>query len=492
MQKRVAIYARYSSAGQREESIEDQVRVCTEAAERDGHVVVTVYQDRAVTGTSTEHRDGFMRMIADAPRDMFDLVYVYKTDRFARNRYDSAVYKAKLKKAGVPVVSATEGIADGPDGILLESLLEGMAEYYSANLSQNVKRGVHGNALKCKHNGVRCFGYDLGEDKYYHVNECEADAVRRIFGMYLDGMGFPEICEELPHVRTKMGCPLSMQMIGKILRNEKYAGVYRYGGVCDEQGMPAIVSVEDFDRVQKRLALRMRRRKDTVDYLLTGRLFDVDGHRYQSSSGHGKSGKKYTYYRCPATGHQVPQAVMEDVVAEAVAALLSADDEAVSMLVGLIMDAQESAVADDVAAMDAMRKRLSQNDREQSRMVDLAAKTGAIDAVAAKMAELADEKAALECDLSEMDRGCPVFDAGEVEFWLRHIMGEQDPLEAVRLFVRTVWIDRENHELSVEFFFDERAKNDPRQNVPGEGSRKYPVAESWGFEPQTPFWGVLA
>ena len=141
------IYARYSSSGQREESIEDQVRVCTEEARRNGDRIVRVYADRATSGTTTNHRAAFAEMVADSARGWFEKVYVYKTDRFARNRYDSAIYKTKLKRNGVRVVSATERIEDGPDGILLEAVLEGMAEYYSANIAENVKRGLHVNAL---------------------------------------------------------------------------------------------------------------------------------------------------------------------------------------------------------------------------------------------------------------------------------------------------------------------------------------------------------
>ena len=109
---RAVIYARYSSHSQRDESIEDQVRVCREAAAREGDEVVRVYADRATSGTSTAGRAEFARMVADSATASWDRVYVYKTDRFARNRYDSAIYKARLKRNGVRVVSATENIQD--------------------------------------------------------------------------------------------------------------------------------------------------------------------------------------------------------------------------------------------------------------------------------------------------------------------------------------------------------------------------------------------
>ena len=92
-------------------------------------------------------------MIKDSAKGLFDVIIVWKLDRFARNRYDSAHYKAQLRKYGVKVLSATENISDGPEGIILESMLEGMAEYYSAELSEKVIRGHTENALKCKYNG---------------------------------------------------------------------------------------------------------------------------------------------------------------------------------------------------------------------------------------------------------------------------------------------------------------------------------------------------
>ena len=446
------IYARYSSSGQREESIEDQVRVCTQEAERNGDAVVRVYADKATSGTSTEHRAAFAEMIADSARGSWSAVYVYKTDRFARNRYDSAIYKTKLKRNGVRVVSATERIEDGPDGILLEAVLEGMAEYYSANLGQNVRRGMHGNALKCRHNGVTVYGYDLGEDGCYHVNEEQARVVRTLFSMYDAGEGYPDIIETLSPWRTLTGRPFTMQTLGKMLRNEKYKGVYKYGDVRVEGGMPAIVDEGTFERVQERLALRTRKRRSVVDYLLSGKLFDTDGNRYQSSAGYGKSGRKYTYYRCRKTGHNVPQWKLEQEVAERVREFLDSDGVA-SAVADLVLEEQEEALADDLAAMDALRARLGDNEREQARMVELAAKTGASDAIAMKLDGLVEERAAVERELAELEKGTPVFERGHVEFWVHEIVGRKDPLEVIHLFVKRVVIDRQGGEMHVEFIF---------------------------------------
>ena len=125
------IYARYSSDNQREESIEGQLRECMAYAERNGITVIGNYIDRAMSARTADRPD-FQRMINDSEKKLFDVIIVWKLDRFSRDRYDSATYKHILKKNGVKVISATENIADSPEGILLESLLEGLSEYYSA------------------------------------------------------------------------------------------------------------------------------------------------------------------------------------------------------------------------------------------------------------------------------------------------------------------------------------------------------------------------
>ena len=87
-------------------------------------------------------------MIKDSEKRLFDIVLVWKLDRFARNRYDSAHYEYQLERNHVKLVSATEPISDGPAGIMVKSMLTGMAEYYSAELSEKVVRGMTENVLK--------------------------------------------------------------------------------------------------------------------------------------------------------------------------------------------------------------------------------------------------------------------------------------------------------------------------------------------------------
>ena len=190
---KAVIYARYSSDNQREESIEGQIRECTAFAQKNGITILRTYIDRAFSA-KTDNRPEFQHMIKDSSKKLFDMIIVWKLDRFARNRYDSARYKAQLKKNGIKVVSATESISDGADGILLESMLEGMAEYYSADLSEKVVRGMTENALKCKFNGgTLTLGYKIDEEQYFQIDEATAPFVTEAFKRYDDGSTTTEI-----------------------------------------------------------------------------------------------------------------------------------------------------------------------------------------------------------------------------------------------------------------------------------------------------------
>ena len=166
----VVIYARYSSDRQTEQSIEGQLKECYEYARRNGYTVIGEYIDRAISGT-TDHRPEFLRMIADGDKKTFQAVLVYQLDRFARNRYDSATYKAKLKKNGIRVLSARENISDDASGVLMEAVLEGMAEYYSVELSQKIRRGMNINAEKCLSTGGNvALGFCVDNTKHLQLD----------------------------------------------------------------------------------------------------------------------------------------------------------------------------------------------------------------------------------------------------------------------------------------------------------------------------------
>lgn len=132
--KTAVIYARYSSDSQTEQSIEGQLRVCEEYAQKNDILILDTYIDRAMTGTN-DNRPDFQRMIKDSNRKEWTYVIVYKLDRFSRNKYEMAMHKKQLKDNGTKVISATEFIPDTPEGIIFESMLEGFKRSNGHNIS---------------------------------------------------------------------------------------------------------------------------------------------------------------------------------------------------------------------------------------------------------------------------------------------------------------------------------------------------------------------
>ena len=248
---KAVIYARYSSDNQREESIEGQIRECTAFAEKNGITILKHYIDRAYSA-KTDNRPEFQRMINDSRQRLFDIVLVWKLDRFARNRYDSANYKNILKKNGVRVVSANEPISDRSEGILLESMLEGFAEYFSADLAEKVSRGMTENALKCKFNGGNpTIGFTSDKEQNILIDPVKAPFVLDAFKMYDDGATMSKIRDFLNenNVLNGRGNPHTVNSVAKILKNRRYIGEYSYRDIVIPNGIPAIVPQDLFDRV---------------------------------------------------------------------------------------------------------------------------------------------------------------------------------------------------------------------------------------------------
>ena len=300
---KAVIYARYSSDNQREESIEGQLRECNEYATFNDIQVVGNYIDRALSA-KTDNRPEFQRMIKDSYKHTFDCVIVWKLDRFSRNRYDSAHYKALLRKNGVKVVSAKETIAEGSEGILLESVLEGMAEYYSAELAEKVTRGMKENALKGLWNGgIIPFGYYVNEEHKLALDSKAAPIVKEIFKLCYDGKTVKEITNIMKdrNIKKENGKPLHYNSIRYMLSNRVYIGEYNRMGVVKENGVPQIVTEDVFNAVQVELEKNSKapaRHTAKDDYLLTTKLFCGScGAMMVAQAGTG--GKKvYRYYAC--------------------------------------------------------------------------------------------------------------------------------------------------------------------------------------------------
>lgn len=297
------IYARYSSHGQQDQSIDGQLRDCRAFAEREGYNIVGTYIDRALSA-KTDDRPDFQRMIKDASKKQFQYVIVWKLDRFARNRFDSAVHKATLKKYGVKVVSATENIADNPEGLLLEGILESMAEHYSNSLSMNVKRGQRESVLKGQHvGGIPPFGFKV-VDKRLVADEDKAPIIRYVFEEYAKGVTKKKIMETLTEkgVVNYYGRPLTYSCLQNSLRNEKYIGKYMYGGVEVPGACEALIDEDTFRMVQDMLDKRSHGKsgeKSRQDYILQGKAFcGICGTNMVGDAGTSRHGNVYHYYAC--------------------------------------------------------------------------------------------------------------------------------------------------------------------------------------------------
>ncbi len=301
---KAVIYARYSDSHQREESVEGQIRECTEYAKHNGITIIGTYIDRALSARS-DARPEFQRMIKDSAKHLFDVVIVWKLDRFSRNRYDSAHYKAILRKNGVKVISAKENISEGPEGIILESMLEGFAEYYSAELAVKVQRGMMENALKGKNNGGSIpLGYMLGDGQKLTIDPLTAPLVQEAFTRYAEGETVKAIVDSFNArgLQTTAHKPFKPNSFDILFRNRKYIGEYKYQDVIIPGGVPAIISEELFNRVQSRKEKNRRapaRAKADDEYLLTTKLICGNCERLMvGESGRSRNGTIHYYYKC--------------------------------------------------------------------------------------------------------------------------------------------------------------------------------------------------
>ena len=368
---KAVIYARYSSDSQREESIEGQLRECTEYAERNGITILRSYIDRALSARTAD-RPEFQNMIKDSEQKLFGVVLIWKLDRFSRDRYDSAHYKRILKKNGVKVVSVKENISDGPEGIILESMLEGYAEYYSAELSEKIHRGQKENALKGRNNGGGIpLGYLLDKKEQKLVlDPVTAPLVREIFQRYADGEIVRTIVEDFNRrgLKTKNGKPFSPNSFNRILKNRKYIGEYRYQDVIIPSGVPAILSDDVFYQVQARLEKNKRApatAKADVDYLLTTKLFCGLCERMMiGESGTSHTGAMHYYYKCSGAKRLKDcdkKAVRKDWIERVVVRLTMQrvmDEEKINRLIDAILVMQEQ---EDITT-PALRSQLAETE----------------------------------------------------------------------------------------------------------------------------------
>ena len=305
--KTAVAYARYSSAGQRDVSIDQQLADIRAYAEREGYTIVHEYADRAKSGfKNSSARVEFQAMLSSAPLGGFDTIIAWKVDRFGRNRRESAIFKGQLADHGVRVIYAMEPIPTGPAGVLTEGMLESIAEWYSRNLAENVSRGMRDNARRGLSNGYRILGYKRGPDGHYIIDPDNASVVRRIFERYNQGYSAAAIAKELDAagLRTAFGARFSPVHILRIITDERYTGVYIWSDIRVPGAMPPIIDSDTFERAQEMRQKTGRHiEKSPADFILTGKVFcGLCGRPMVGDSGTSKTGAAHYYYSC--TGHK--------------------------------------------------------------------------------------------------------------------------------------------------------------------------------------------
>ena len=449
---RGVIYARYSEGPrQTDQSIEGQVADCRAFAADHGIDVVDVYADRHISGKSIDGRDAFQQMIRDAERRLFDCVIVWKIDRFGRSREDIAVNKIKLRRAGVQLMYAREAVPDGPEGILMESLLEGLAEYYSADLRQKVIRGQRESAKKGRLPvGHLPIGYVRNEEQLPVVDENGAEGVREVFRLAAEGQPIQLQQEALARrgFLTKRGTLIGQATIYRMLRNEHYIGApWIVQGV--EVPCPAIITKEQFDaaaRFQRSRKLNASGRAG-VDYLLSGKCYcEKCGKMLQGRSATSKTGRRYYYYECPEKGHlRAQRDELEDlVIRKTFEDVLT--DEMIGKLTKRIMEIQEERQMDDPAA--ALVAQIAALQVRADNLV-AAIEAGGGARLVARLEEIEKQIADLRGQGAEVRTAKPIVPEPIVRGWLQSLQAAdlRDPAarkQMIRTFVEGVLVGPED------------------------------------------------
>ena len=393
--KIAVVYARYSSHNQTEQSIEGQFDAARKYAAKKGYTIIKEYADRAKTGRN-DNREAFQQMLKDSNAKKFDVIIVWKVDRFGRNRQEINLNKARCHKNNVRIEYVAEVIPDTDEGVILESVLEGFAEYYSRQLSTNVRRGQLENAKKCKSiGGNRLLGYQLDED-------ANGKSIFEII-RYLNSLG----------LRTAKGREFTKNSISGLLKNERYRGIYIFKDMRIEGGIPRIVDDDTFFKVQSMLKINKKApssKWNVTDYLLTEKLFCGHcGAPMTGESGTSHTGAKHHYYTCTTKRRKrtcdmksLKRDVIEQAVIDFTVKMLS-DAELIEHIIELTW--QHYLAQDETRdELDALRKELKEAEKASNNLIR-AVEQGMpfTDGVKARIAELEKQVEELKGAIAERE-----------------------------------------------------------------------------------------
>lgn len=514
---RAVVYARFSSDNQREESIDAQLRAIREYAKRNDVIIVGEYIDKAKSAT-TDNRPEFLKMISDSKEENFDIVLVHKLDRFARNRHDSIGYRMELKRHGVSLISVLEYLDDeSPESLILESVLEAMAEYYSKNLAREVNKGMKENALKGLHTGgIPPLGYDVDpKTKKLIINEKEAIAVKFIFKLFNEGYGYDKIIRELnlQGYKTKAGGSFGHNSLQNIVRNEKYTGVYIFNKLVSknvdgkrngnaykdieeiirvEGVVPEIISKEEFEIAQKKINSRKKLRAANNAkevYLLSGKIFCGEcGGAFVGSRKHsGRNKTLHVSYRCGTrknkhgcTNKDIRREYIEAFVLDMLAQYIF-NNKLIPKLVAEYGKYQLSKNSEVIRKRDGFKKRISEITKEIDNLLVLASKV-ASESLAQKLSGLETEKIQVEAEYNKI---CTESEMHEIttEKLTDSFMQARKLLAAgklpttkklIELYVDRVTVYEDHVNVTFKFHPDLTPPR-PDKRIDTEGSEYYPI-----------------
>ncbi len=423
------IYARYSSSSQREASIEEQIKVCKEYADRNEYHIIRTYNDNAITG-KTNRRPALQQLLRDCTKGQFSIVLVYSIDRFGRNLTQSLLNEEKLSENGVLLYSATEKFTNDPAGRFFRNMMLSNAQYYVEELAEKIKRGMDYNAEKCLCTGGNiALGYVVDETKHFQIDPDTAPIVQKIFEMYASGKTVTEIATYLNSqgLKTSRGVAFNKNSLHTMLKNKRYIGIYTYKGKETPGGIPRIISDKLFNQVAEIMAKNKKapaRARAKVEYLLTTKLFC--GHCKEMMtgfSGSGKQGNVYRYYVCNGAKKKVCHKKMvrkeyiEDLVVSQCRKLLTTENiNKIAKNVVAICEAEK-----DTSNVKHLKKLLAENERRHKNTIDAIMECD-IESVRKtlyeKIPQLESEHAELEKEIAKEEAVLPTITTPQIKFFL--------------------------------------------------------------------------
>lgn len=448
------IYARYSSANQREESIEQQIAECKNFAETNGITITEIYADAAQTGRN-EKRTAYQKLLRDAKKGSFRYILAYKSSRIARNMFNALQFENEMERRGIEVLYAKEEFGNNAAGRFALRTMMNVNQFYSENMGEDVKRALDDNARQCKMNSIPPYGYRKAEDGRFALDEDTAPIAREIFERVATGEEYASIFRDLNHrgIRTRQGKEWQRTSFAGILSNERYTGVYLYGDVRIENGMPAIISRELFDEVQRVMKEKGKvrgRHSSNSDYLLTGRIYcGYCGEHMMGVSGTSHDGTTYYYYACASQWNKrgcTKKAVRRDWIESQTAAVVKENimtDEMIRWITDQVMDYQKR--SEDQSERKLLEEQLKSTEQSIGNIVK-AIEMGIItESTKARLDELETSKANLKHQLAVLKSQEITVTREQVAAWLEafkdgDISSQEYRSELFKSFMKAVYV----------------------------------------------------